>query len=68
MRTILRYGQIGGTLNAFIGDVHRKAISIDGQAELVAGCFSTRNPEANGRALRYRSRKDIPQLQGDGRS
>lgn len=47
MRTILRYGQIGGTLNAFIGDVHRKAISIDGQAELVAGCFSTRNPEAN---------------------
>ena len=33
----LRYGQIGGTLGAFIGGVHRKAIAINEQAELVAG-------------------------------
>jgi len=46
-RTTLRYGQVGGTLNAFIGGVHRKAIAIDEQAFLVAGCFSSSNPEAN---------------------
>lgn len=46
-RTVLRYGQVGGTLNAFIGGVHRKAIAIDEQAELVAGCFSSSNPDAN---------------------
>ncbi len=47
MKTKLQYGQVGGTLNAFIGGVHRKAISINEQAELVAGCFSSSNPEAN---------------------
>jgi predicted dehydrogenase len=31
---------IGGGPGAFIGDVHRKAIAMDGQARLVAGCFS----------------------------
>jgi len=36
----LRYGMIGGGPGAFIGDVHRKAIAMDGQARLVAGCFS----------------------------
>ncbi len=36
----LRYGMIGGGKGAFIGDVHRKAIAMDGKAELVAGCFS----------------------------
>src|SRR5512135_309041 len=36
----LRYGMIGGGLGAFIGDVHRKAIAMDGKARLVAGCFS----------------------------
>ena len=46
-RKKLRYGQIGGTMNAFIGAVHRKAIAIDEQAELVAGCFSSSNEEAN---------------------
>ncbi len=46
-RKKLRYGQIGGTLNAFIGSVHRKAIAINEQAELVAGCFSQSNAEAN---------------------
>jgi len=31
---------VGGGQGAFIGDVHRKAIAMDGKAELVAGCFS----------------------------
>ena len=35
---------VGGGPGAFIGDAHRKAISLDGTAELVAGCFS-RTPE-----------------------
>lgn len=42
----LTYGMVGGHNRAFIGDVHRKAISLDGRAALAAGCFST-NPEAN---------------------
>ncbi|GHV51436.1 oxidoreductase [Spirochaetia bacterium] len=49
----LRYGMVGGGPGAFIGDVHRKAIALDGLAEIVAGCFS-RSPEntlATGRAL-----------------
>lgn len=40
----LRYGMVGGGPGAFIGDAHRKAISLDGTAELTAGCFS-RTPE-----------------------
>lgn len=36
----LRYGMIGGGPGAFIGEVHRKAIALDGKAELVCGCFS----------------------------
>jgi predicted dehydrogenase len=31
---------VGGGQGAFIGDVHRKSIAMDGRAELVAGCFS----------------------------
>lgn len=42
----IRYGMVGGDLHAFIGDVHRKAISFDPRAELVAGCFSN-IPEYN---------------------
>ncbi|MCL2528697.1 MAG: Gfo/Idh/MocA family oxidoreductase [Defluviitaleaceae bacterium] len=37
----VKYGMVGGHINAFIGDVHRKAIGFDTRAELVAGCFST---------------------------
>jgi len=37
-------GMIGGGPGAFIGDVHRKAAQFDGEADLVAGAFST---EAN---------------------
>ncbi len=36
----LRYGMIGGGQGAFIGDVHRKAVAMDGKAELVCGAFS----------------------------
>ena len=36
----LRYGMVGGGPGAFIGDVHRKSIALDGMAEIAAGCFS----------------------------
>jgi predicted dehydrogenase len=50
---VLRYGMVGGGQNAFIGDVHRKAIALDGSASLVAGCFSRshENTLATGRSL-----------------
>jgi predicted dehydrogenase len=37
----LRYGMVGGGPGAFIGEVHRRAIALDGLAELAAGAFST---------------------------
>ncbi|WP_284349335.1 Gfo/Idh/MocA family protein [Roseisolibacter agri] len=37
----LRYGMVGGGPGAFIGAVHRRAASLDGLAELVAGAFSS---------------------------
>jgi predicted dehydrogenase len=49
----LRMGMVGGSLEAFIGGVHRIAAIIDGQIELVAGSFSS-NPEkskATGKAI-----------------
>jgi predicted dehydrogenase len=36
----LTYGMVGGGQDAFIGEVHRKSIALDGKAQLVAGCFS----------------------------
>jgi len=36
----LSYGMVGVGQGAFIGDVHRKAIAMDGKAEIVSGCFS----------------------------
>ncbi len=36
----LTYALVGGGPGAFIGDVHRKAIAMDGKARLAAGCFS----------------------------
>jgi predicted dehydrogenase len=41
MRRKLRFGMIGGGRGAFIGAVHRIAAAMDGQAELVAGAFSS---------------------------
>jgi predicted dehydrogenase len=40
-RIKLRYGMVGGDLNAFIGGVHRHAIAIEETAVLTAGCFSS---------------------------
>ena len=37
----IRMGMIGGGIGSFIGDVHRKAASIDGMIELVCGAFSS---------------------------
>ena len=73
----LRYGMVGGGPGAFIGDAHRKAISLDGTAELVAGCFS-RTPEKTkeqGEALgldpercyaNYKEMADAEQAREDG--
>ena len=41
MNRKLRFGMIGGGPGAFIGAVHRIAAQMDGQAELVAGAFSS---------------------------
>lgn len=40
----LTYGMIGGGEGAFIGEVHRKSINMDGMVKLVCGCFSS-DPE-----------------------
>ncbi|HAK47381.1 MAG TPA: oxidoreductase [Spirochaeta sp.] len=50
---IIRYGMVGGGEGAFIGDVHRRAIGLDGKAILTAGCFSRSldNTIASGEAL-----------------
>ena len=49
----LRYGMVGGGPGAFIGDVHRKAIAMDGKAEIVCGAFSQNydNTQATGESL-----------------
>ena len=48
MGAFLTYGMVGGGDGAFIGDVHRKAIALDGKARIVSGCFST-DPENTSR-------------------
>lgn len=40
----LRMGMVGGSLDAFIGGVHRMAALLDGQIEIVCGVFSS-DPE-----------------------
>ncbi|GAA4234499.1 Gfo/Idh/MocA family oxidoreductase [Postechiella marina] len=37
----LKMGMVGGGAGSFIGDVHRKAASIDGMIDLVCGAFSS---------------------------
>ncbi len=46
-------GMIGGSLDAFIGAVHRKAAALDGEIELVCGAFSSdpKKSKATGEAL-----------------
>jgi predicted dehydrogenase len=49
----LKMGMVGGGTGAFIGAIHRIAAIMDGQIELVCGCFSSR-PEVSiesGKAL-----------------
>ena len=52
-RRKLRYGMVGGGQGAFIGAVHRMAANLDGQIELVAGCFSAdpKNSRVTGEQL-----------------
>ena len=53
MKRKLRMGMVGGSLDAYIGGVHRKAANLDGEIELVCGAFSS-SPEkskATGQAL-----------------
>ena len=37
---VVSYGMVGGGAGAFIGDVHRRSIALEGKARLAAGCFS----------------------------
>lgn len=50
MGKLVRYGMVGGGPGAFIGDAHRRAIALDGQAKLVAGCFSRNAEKSRGMA------------------
>lgn len=62
MKRKLRYGMVGGGPGAFIGAVHRMAAALDGQAELVAGAFSShpRRSRAAGADLRLDPRRVYP--------
>jgi len=48
-RPKVRVGMVGGGEGAFIGQVHRQAMRLDGHIELVCGAFS-RDPENNRRS------------------
>jgi len=66
----LRYAMVGGGRDAFIGAVHRQAIALDGQAELVAGALSSSadKARASGRDLYLkddRNHADWPSLLAD---
>ena len=53
MKRKLKMGMVGGGEGSFIGAVHRIAARLDGQIELVCGCFSSHpeNSLATGRSL-----------------
>jgi len=51
MKRKLRMGMVGGGEGAFIGAIHRIAAQMDGQMELVCGCFSS-NPDVSLRSGR----------------
>ncbi|WP_312244633.1 Gfo/Idh/MocA family protein [Stutzerimonas nitrititolerans] len=48
-RSKVRVGMVGGGEGAFIGEVHRQAMRLDGHIELVCGAFS-RDPGNNNRS------------------
>ncbi len=64
-RRTLRYGMVGGGRGAFIGDVHRRAIGLDGLASIVAGCFSkdAANSLATGRGLGLAEERCYPDFE-----
>lgn len=49
----LRMGMVGGSTDAFIGAVHRRAAALDGMIDLVCGAFSSdpKKSKATGQAL-----------------
>lgn len=53
MKRKIRMGMIGGGMGSFIGAVHRIAANLDGQIELVCGCFGSTaaNSLETGRSL-----------------
>ncbi len=55
----IRMGMVGGGPGAFIGEVHRKAVGIDGNIELVAGAFdiNPRKSKQMGRELNLDSKR-----------
>lgn len=71
----LTYGMVGGGQGSFIGDVHRKAIAIDGLARITAGCFSQDfdNTLATGESLGldrdrcYRTYEEMMNAEGNRR-
>lgn len=61
----IRIGMIGGGIGAFIGDVHRMAMRLDGKIDLVAGAFSS-SPERShqsGEALGLDPQRVYPDYQ-----
>lgn len=61
----LRYAMVGGGQGAFIGGVHRRAMALDGQMQLVAGALSS-SPEkalASGRELGLADDRNHPSWQ-----
>ena len=57
----IRLGMVGGGQGAFIGAVHRIAARIDGQYDLVAGCFSS-TPEKSAASA---AELGVPRAYGD---
>jgi len=53
MKRKIRMGMVGGGPGSFIGAVHRIAANLDGQIELVCGCFSSKYEKSleTGRSL-----------------
>ena len=49
----IKMGMIGGSLEAFIGAVHRRGAQLDGEIELVCGAFS--NNHYNFTRCRFRT-------------
>lgn len=63
--TGLTYGMVGGGIGAFIGDVHRRAIALEGVATIAAGVFSRdlSNNRRTGAALGLNEKRVYPSYQ-----